>query len=67
MNGRYEYCNYGECQRVTDHPSGHCLDHRHHPPVDESLDHPGGDGLDDDCDGYWKNNEPEVQTVDARW
>ena len=62
-----EYCAYDDCEYVTDHPSGFCLDHRHLRPVEDNLDHPGGDGLDDDCDGYWDSNEPEVELVGARW
>lgn len=69
MSAPYEHCRVDDCICVTEHPSGYCLDHRHLRPVEYSLynlDHPGGDGLDDDCDGYWNNNEPEVALVDAR-
>ena len=67
MSAPYEHCPVDDCICVTEHPSGYCLSHRHLRPVEDSLDHPGGDGLDYDCDGYWNNNEPDVGLRDARY
>ncbi len=64
MSAPYEHCRDDDCICVTEHPSGYCLAHRHLRPREDSLDHPGGD---DDCDGYWDNEEPEVQLRDARY
>lgn len=63
MSNRPNYCRVDDCEAWTDHPSRYCLHHRYLAPRDED-DHPGGDS--DDCDrGYWDNNEPEVELVDA--
>ncbi len=63
MSAPYKPCRDNGCDKPTGNPSGLC--YLHH-PVDEPDDHPGGDGLDDD-DGYWANNEPEVELLDARY